>query len=158
MWVFMHTCYILSALSFLLLLTTGLQGFLWFYVLNANHSTFALLAVIVYLFTETLIIFFFVGTGVSIKEYVAQYHKSPDFHKRSIAIKRYVYPPMLLNMLLVMVLFITGGAVDTKHIPRFVHGLLFYICLAHFLFIFRIQHRAFKENTSLILDMSGVSQ
>ena len=158
MWFFMITCYAMTAVSFLMLFLTGLQGHFHFRILSANHPTFAILTMITYLFTETLVIFFFVGIGVSIKEYVAKHKVNPQYHTRSLAIKRRLYPPLLLNMLLVMVLFITGGAVDTHHMPAFVHGLLFYIGVIHFAYAIGIQHGCFKESTYIVLEMSGVSR
>ncbi len=156
MWFFMYTCYIFSLLSLALLSLTGLQGYFGFYIMNANHPTFALLATMIYLFTETLIIFFFVGTGVSIKEYTHDKNLCPIYRQESNAIKRKVYPPMLLNMLLVMTLFISGGAVDTHRFSPNMHGILFLVCLLHFLYVIVVQHNSFKENTELILKMSGV--
>ena len=157
MWFFMNTCYLLTLITFILLVTTGLQGWLHFPILNANHPTFALLTMIVYLFTETLVIFFFVGTGASIKEYTKEHHLKPDYQRQSLAIKRKIYPPLLLNMLLVMILFISGGAVDTNRLPSWLHGTLYGICLLHFVAVIRIQHHSFKENTALVLRMSGVN-
>jgi hypothetical protein len=157
MWFFMITCYVLSALTFILLFVNGLQGYFDFAILKAPHATFALLTIILYYFTETLVIFFFVGVGVSIRDFVIERKLNSDYHKRSIAIKRKVYPPLLLNMLLVAVLFISGGAVDTRRWPGWVHGGLFYICLAHFIYAFWIQHRSFRETTRIVMDMSGIS-
>lgn len=154
MWFFMNTCYIMTVISFGMLLITGLQGRYQFNVLNANHPLFALLTIIIYLFTETLVIFYFVGIGVSIRDYVLANRLKKDYHTRSTAIKRRVYPPLLLNMLLVMVLFISGGAVDTNHIPAWSHGLLFVLSLGQFVDTIRIQHQSFRESTAIVLEMS----
>ena len=154
----MILCYILTAVSFLMLFLSGLQGYFHFNILHAAHPTFALLTVIIYLFTQTLIIFYFVGIGVSIKEYVQDHKLIPEYQKRSFQVKRQVYPPILWNLLLVMILFISGGAVDTKHIPGWSHGLLFAISLLHFVKVIVIEHQSFKEATSIVLDMSGIKR
>jgi len=158
MWFFMNACYLLTILSFVMLVITGLQGHFSFPFLNVNHPTFALLTVIIYLFTQTLVIFFFVGIGVSIKEYVKKHKVNPNFHKRSLSIKMRVYPPLLLNMLLIMILFISGGAVDTHRIPAWSHGILFCVCLLHYMQVIGRQHFAFKESTAIILEMAGVAR
>src|SRR5437868_5288399 len=106
MWFFMITCYIFSALSFLMLLVVSVQSFVTFKVVSASPLSFLILTSVIYLFTETLVMFFFVGTGVSVKEYMLEKKLSGDFHKRSIGIKRRVYPPQLLNILIVMTAFI----------------------------------------------------
>jgi len=147
---------VFSLLTFIMLCLTGLSGYFHFLIFNANHPTFAILTIIIYLFTETLVIFFFVGTGVSVKEYTQEHKLDTQFHRRSIALKRRVYPPLLLNMLLVMVLFITGGAVDTHRLPGWAHGVLFLICIVHFLKAAYVQHLCFKEDTALIIEMSGL--
>lgn len=157
MWFFMISCYLFTLLTFVLLFLTALMGYFHFSILNANHPAFALLTIIVYLFTETLVIFFFVGTGVSVKEFTQEQKLDNGFHKRSIEIKRQVYPPLMLNMFLVMTLFITGGAVDTHRLPGWLHGALFLICIVHFVKAVGVQHQCFKKNTALILEMSGLS-
>src|SRR3989338_2137774 len=112
MWLFMMTCYVLSVFTFLLLCLSGLQGYFNFSILNANHPTFALLSVIVYLLTETLVIFFFVGVSSSIKDYTLLKKLDIGFYQRVAAIKRKIYPPTFLNILLVMGQAISGGAVS----------------------------------------------
>ena len=131
------------------------QSFLKFKILAANHLTFMVLISIVYAFTETLVIFFFVGTGVSIKEYVERHRLSQEFRKRSLAVKRKVYPPLLLNMLFMIILFVLVGAVDTYRIPFWIYLSLFIGCIIDYLRIKFIQNECFGENTNIILEMSG---
>ncbi len=158
MWFFMILCYVFTLVSFCMLILSGLQGYCGFMIFKATHATFAILTIIFYLFTETLIIFYFVGIGVSIKEYVLEKKLPLDYNQRSLKIKRNVYPPILFNILLMMALFISGGAVDTRHLPLWSHGLLFYGSLLHFLKVVLIQHRSFKEATELVLEMAGIKR
>ncbi len=152
----MITCYVLTALSVLMLFISGLQGYFKFLIFNANHPTFALLTTIIYLFTQSLIIFFFVGTGVSIRDYTQEKKLDLTFRKRSLAVKRKVYPPLLLNMMLVMGLFISGGAVGTHRLPGWLHGIYFLVCFFDYIRVILIQHGCFKDETAVILDMSGI--
>ncbi len=154
----MNSCYVLSLISFGCLLTAFFQSFFQFLIGNANHITFILMTSICYLFTETLIIFFFVGTGVSIKEYAQEHQLKSHYHQDSIAIKRKVYPPQLINILLMIILFILVGAVDTLRFPRGLYQLYFVFCLGHYLFMKRIQNDCFKKNTQVVLDMSGIAR
>jgi len=158
MWFFMQSIYVLSLFSFLLLITAFFQSFLQFSVLQANHLTFMVLTSIIYLFTETLAIFFFVGTGVSVKEFMLKQKITGDYHKKSIAIKRKVYPPLLLNMLFMIILFIMVGAVDTGHVPAWTYYGLFVFCIGHYVKIKVIEHQSFIEMTENILAMSGVTR
>jgi len=156
MWFFMNTCYVLSLITFLILLTAFIQSFLNFSVIQANHTTFMILASIIYCFTETLVIFFFVGTGVSVKEYTHDHNLDTQYHKRSIAIKHRVYPPLMWNLLFMIILFVLVGAVDTHRMPLWLYQVIFISCLFHYLKAKVIQHNCFKDNTQIILDMSGV--
>jgi len=154
----MNTCYVMTAITFACLLTAFFQSFMKFSIFNADHVTFIILTSIVYCFTETLVIFFFVGTGVSIKEYTLDHKLDPSYHKRSIGIKRKVYPPLLVNMLFMMILFILVGAVDTHRFPLWLYSVLFAGCIYHYIRIKMVQNQSFKENTQLVLDMSGIEK
>lgn len=118
--------------------------------------SFLILTSIIYLFTETLIIFFFVGTGVSVKEYMLEKRISGNFHQRMIKIKRTMYPPQLLNMLILMIAFILYGAADTGKLPYFIYPTLLILGIIHYAYVRTIIHRSFKENTFVILEMSGL--
>ena len=155
MYFFMITMYFLSLLTLVLLVISGAQGIFGFLFFGVNHSAFGFVAAIVYLFTEVLVMFFFVGTGVSIKEYIQQNNSDKNYHKRSNEIKRKLYPPTLLNVFLIMTTFIIGGGVDTGVISGWIHGLLFYIAFIHFFKMITVQHDCFRQNTDIILEMTG---
>ena len=133
MWFFMYSCYVMTLVTFITLIIAFFQSFLKFSVFNADHVTFIIFTSILYCFTETLVIFFFVGTGVSVKEYTLEKNLDHSFHKRSIAIKRKVYPPLMLNLLFLMVLFILVGAVDTYRFPGWLYYILFFGCIVHYI-------------------------
>ncbi len=120
--------------------------------------SFLILTAIVYLFTETLVIFFFVGTGVSVKEYMLEHKIYGDFHKRMISLKRVMYPPQLLNILILMTAFILYGAADTGKIPHIIYQGLLFGGIIHFCYAKVIQHRSFRDNTFIILEMSGIKK
>ena len=158
MWFFMYCCYFLSLASFLMLGIIFLQSFMPFFVFKASPMSFLILTCIVYLFTETLVIFFFVGTGVSVKEYMLEHKITGNFHKRLIALKRIMYPPQLLNILILMTAFIFYGAADTGKIPVWVYRTLLLAGIAHFCYAKLLQHRSFRDNTFIILEMAGIKR
>lgn len=158
MWFFMITCYIFSALSFLMLVIVFLQSIVPFKVISASPLSFLILTSIIYLFTETLVMFFFVGTGVSVKEYMQEKKVHGDFHQRSIKIKRRIYPPQLLNIFILMTAFILFGAADTGKIPLWAYQGLLLVGVLQFIDAKRIQNDCFRDNTQIILDMSGIKR
>ena len=159
MYFFMIITYILSFISLILLILSGFEGVFKLNIYGGLFPTpLGFITAIVYLFTEVLVMFFFVGTGVSIKEFVQDNKLDSSFHARSFQIKRELYPPTLLNVFLIMTVFIIGGGVDTKVIPNWIHGILFYISFFHFLKLIVIQHKCFKDNTTIVLEMTGLTK
>lgn len=155
MYVFMILIYVLTGISFLALVVAGVQGYAAPDLTGINHFAFSFITVIIYLLTEVLVIFFFVATGGSVKDTVQEGKADSEYYNRALAIKRRVYPPTLINMLLVMTVFIMGGAADTGSIAPSIHGLAYGGTMIHFVFTIRRQHTCFKENTSIILAMTG---
>ena len=58
MWLAMYICYFFNFISLILLGITALQGYIPFLFIKANHSTTALLAIIVYFFRTNAYYFF----------------------------------------------------------------------------------------------------
>jgi hypothetical protein len=134
------------------------QSFIPFKVIHASPLSFLILTSIIYLFTETLIMFFFVGTGVSIKEYMLEKRIHGDFHKRSINIKRRIYPPQLLNLLILIIAFVLFGAADTHKISPWIYRGVLLLGILQYLDAKIIQNTCFRDNTQVILDMSGIKR
>ena len=158
MWFFMYACYLFSLLSWGMMLVVLGQSISPFFVFHASPMSFLILTSIIYLFTETLIMFFFVGTGVSVKEYMLEQKISGNFHQRSIALKRKLYPPQLLNILILMTAFIFYGAADTGKVSVWVYRGLLLAGIIHFCYAKVIQHRCFRDNTDIILSMAGIKR
>ena len=68
MWFFMILSYVMVAISGIGLLLIGMNHY--FDIWAQNHITLDLLISIIFVATQTLVMFFFVGTGVNIREYV----------------------------------------------------------------------------------------
>lgn len=158
MWILMTTCYALMAASFAGLGLVGLQGYLKFRILGAGHPQVALGVTMLYLFTETLVMFFFIGTGVNIKDYLKEHGGDVALYGRVRKLKQTLFPQMMLSILLVGVVFIMGGAVDRKLVPGWSHGVLFIAAILHFARLVVLQHRAFRVHTNTILEMCGVTR
>ena len=50
------------------MMITGFQGYYQFMIVKAGHQQFALFSTIFYMFTETLVMFYFIGSGTAIKK------------------------------------------------------------------------------------------
>ena len=148
--------YLCIAVTFLLLFLSGLQGYFQFQVFQVSHSQFALLATVFYMFTETLVMFYFIGSGTAIKKTIASLSIETDGYEKVKKTKMLLFPHMTLNMVFVGVVFILGGAVQTGSVAGWIHGLLFALAFFHFLYTTVLQHRGFKENVEIIGEISLV--
>ena len=144
--------------TFLLLSLTGLQGYFQFYIFKAGHSQFALFTAIFYMFTETLVMFYFIGAGTAIKKTIVSLGLETDGYEKVKKTKMVLFPHLTLNMVLIGTVFILGGAVQIGSISGWIHGLLFDIAFLHFLYTTMVQHRGFKENVEIISELAQHSE
>ena len=92
MWFFMILSYVMVAISGIGLFLIGMNHYfdLW----PQNHITLDLLISIIFVATQTLVMFFFVGTGVNIREYVESHSDvKNDLYQQMLGLKRKLYPP-----------------------------------------------------------------
>jgi len=137
-------------LSFAGILVNGLQGFFQFNIYNANHIAFAFVSTILYMFTQTLIMFYFIGAGKKIKETIINYDLDKKNYQEVIDIKMKLFPPLTLNMLFVGTAFVLGGGVHTGAINKYWHTGLFFLSLLHYLKVIFIQHKSFIKNSYIL--------
>ena len=150
----MILCYLCIAVTLLLLVLSGLQGYFQFQIIQANHPQFALLSAVFYMFTETLVMFYFIGSGSAIKKSINPERKQTGLYEKVKKTKMLLFPHLMMNMILIGVVFILGGAVQTGSMAGWVHGILFDLAFFHFLYTTVLQHRGFKENVEIIGELS----
>ena len=73
--------YLFMAITFIFLFLTGMQGYYQFQIIQANHSQFALLSSVFYMFTETLVMFYFIGSGVAIKKTIQEFNLDVNIYE-----------------------------------------------------------------------------
>jgi len=158
MWGLMIISYLCIAITTLLLFLTGLQGYFQFYIFKAGHSQFALLTAIFYMFTETLVMFYFIGSGTAIKKSIKMGGGEPRLYEKVKKTKMILFPHLTINMVFIGTVFILGGAVQTGSVAGWIHGLLFDLAFIHFLYVTILQHRGFKENVEIIGEIAIVEE
>ena len=112
----------------------------------------------IFIATQTLVMFFFVGTGVSIKEYIQENPgTNHSFHQDSLKIKRKLYPPTMALTLLFVGMIIMHGLFIIKQAREFWFHITYIATYYYFIKSTVIQHKCFKENTLIILNMTGLN-
>ena len=153
MWFFMITSYVLIILSAIGMILIGINHYI--NIWPTQHITFDLFVSLIFIATQTLIIFFFVGTGVNIKEYtLLSGNINNKFYKGILAIKRKLYPPTLLVTILFMITVIVDGAYFLGKINEWWFHIFYVLTLYYFIKSSIQQHKAFIGSTNIILAMT----
>src|SRR5258706_11517900 len=84
----------------------------------AAHIRFALFGIVVVLFTQTMTLFYFVGTGSRIKKVVQRYGLAASLVERTRRLKARLFPWLTFTPLVTMAAFIVGGGAHTHALPR----------------------------------------
>ena len=152
MWGVMILSYILMGISFVSIIIAALSGFFHFNLSGANHILIALYSSIIYMFTETLIMFYFIITGIKIKELIKNNKLDIiEYYKPILDMKMKLFPHIMLNMIIIGVTFIIGGAVHNNIISPLIHSLGFLLGICHYGWLIILQHRCFIRNTELVI-------
>ena len=153
MWFFMILCYVLVTISGLGLVQIGLNHYFDFW--QTNRITFDLIVSIIFIAAQTLVMFFFVGTGVNIREYLEEHPElGHDLYKKMFAIKRRLYPPTMMVTMLFMATVIADGIYYFGRISEWWFHASYFLTLWYFYKATKEQHASFKGSTEIVLEMT----
>jgi hypothetical protein len=113
----------------------------------ATHIIIALVTVVIGLFSQSMTMFFFIGTGKELKEKSEQ---DANVVQRTRVFKSRVFPAAMWAMTAIMVTFITGGGVGMGKTPIWLHDALAALSIFMFGRAYWIQIRAMNENATLM--------
>ncbi len=153
MWFFMISSYVMVGLSGIGLLLIGVNHYanIW----ATSHIALDLLVSIIFIATQTLVMFFFVGTGVNIKDYVNEHAEIGDnYYKDILKIKRKLYPPTLMVTILFMLAVILDGAFFLGKVSEWWFHLFYLLTIYYYIKATIVQHRAFVGSTNIVLAMT----
>jgi hypothetical protein len=138
---------ITTLLSIAGLIATTAMGFFAAPGHYAQHIFFALATVVVGLFSQSMTMFFFIGTGKEIKEAA---NNDALVVQRTKLFKARVFPAAMYAMLILMVTFIMGGGVATGKTPKWLHLSLTAATLVMYGRAYWVQLQAMHENAGLM--------
>ncbi|MBT3738532.1 MAG: hypothetical protein HOG33_05495 [Candidatus Marinimicrobia bacterium] len=131
----------------------------YFDIWAQNHITLDLIVSIIFIAAQTLIMFFFVGTGVNVREYLELHSELGDsLYKQMFAIKRKLYPPTMMVTILFMAMVIMDGVYFIGKASEWWFHILYLLTLYYFFKATIVQHNSFKESTEIVLSMTGTSR
>lgn len=138
---------ITTLLSIVGLIATGVFGFLASPGHVAQHIFFALGTVILGLFSQSMTMFFFIGTGKEIKEAAGN---DAAVVQQTRTFKTKVFPIAMYAMVVLMVTFIMGGGVASGKTPHWLHLSLFIASVATYSRAYWVQLQTMVENAGLM--------
>ena len=123
-------------------------------VLVRHHFLLALPTMLLSLFAQSMVIFYFIGTGRLIKDEVASY---PEAERKVIwkalsGFKARTSPVATFCLLSAIVVFVLGGAVHTRVLPSWTHLAASVVAIALHACAIVIEAQVFAENNRLMDD------
>ena len=153
MWFFMILSYVMVFISGIGLLLIGINHYINFWA--QNHITLDLLVSIIFIASQTLVMFFFVGTGVNVREYLESHKElGDDLYHQMFAIKRKLYPPTMMVTILFMSMVIIDGVFFIGKVSEWWFHILYLLTLYYYFKATRVQHHSFKESTKIVITMT----
>ena len=145
--------YVLVFISGIGLLLIGINHYINFWA--QNHITLDLLVSLIFIASQTLVMFFFVGTGVNVREYLESHKEiGDDLYRQMFAIKRKLYPPTMMVTILFMAMVIIDGAFFLGKVSEWWFHILYLLTIYYYYKATRVQHLSFKDSTKIILVMT----
>ena len=153
-----------TALALAGFLVTSIQGFavaggasagsMAMKTLVGRHFVYAIPTVLLSLFSQSMTIFYFIGTGRLVKDEIADF---PDAPKTTIlkALRRFkarTSPPATFALFSAIAVFVAGGAVHTRFLPSWTHLAASILAVALHLWALVAEWRVFAENNRLMDD------
>ena len=129
------------------LITTIILGFQANPGQQATHMIAAIATVVIGLFSQSMTMFFFIGTGKELKDASNQ---DADVVQRTRSFKSRVFPAAMWAMAAIMVTFIMGGGVGQGRTPIWLHDALAALSVFLYARAYVIQIRAMNENATLM--------
>ena len=115
-----------------------------------NHILMALLTTLFGLFSQSMTMFFFIGTGKEIKQKAKGEQDEAAVVAETRRYKNLVFPAAFYSMIVLMVTFIVGGGVHTGKLPSWLHQLLAFASLLMYARAYWLEVRAMDENAALM--------
>ena len=161
MYSFMVICYLLMVVNLCAITVCGLMGVYNISFFGANHAQFGLLAILLFVFTETIVMYFFIATAKSIKNILIESDSSTSeqLWGRIKDIKNIIFPQTMLTITLIGALYIfyfgyvssnsnnSDFAYTWFSVPFFILGYL------HHIWTLKVKNDSFKMQIDVIKNL-----
>lgn len=165
MYSFMVICYLLMVVNLFSITFCGLMGIYDISFFGASHAQFGLLAILLFVFTETIVMYFFIATAKSIKNILIESNSSmsEELWSRIKNIKNIIFPQTMLTITLIgsLYIFYFGYVSSNSNNSDFAYSWIslpfFILCYFHHLWTLKVKNDSFKMQVGVIKDLPNNS-
>jgi hypothetical protein len=149
-----------ALLSIVCFIITLLMGFMVVQTTLSQHIFFGFFTTFMVTLSQSMTMFYFIGTGKQVKDLVADLPSGAQLIQRTKVFKAKVFPPSLWAMVFTMATMIIGGGVHTKAswTPPLLHTLLAGISLYYNIVAFWKEAKYMIENNILLEEVDRLLQ
>jgi hypothetical protein len=147
-------------ISIICFIVTLLTGFTVVRSTLTQHVLFGLFTTFLVTLTQSMTMFYFIGTGKQVKDLVAGLPTGPQFVQRTKFFKAKVFPASLWSMLFTMATMIIGGGVHTQvtWTPPLLHAALAAVSLYYNIVAFWREAKYMMQNNILMEEVARLLQ
>lgn len=145
---------------------SGAMVFLDIKFFGASHAQFSLLAILVFVLTETVVMYFFIATGKSIKNILIENNNSESekLWEKIKSIKSIIFPQIMLTVTIVGTLYVfyfgyvasNSNAENIKY--AWISAPLFFVSYLHHIWTLKIKNDSFKMHIEIVGELPGSEQ
>jgi hypothetical protein len=132
------------------LIATMIAGYMASSMHAAQHIILALVTTVIGLFSQSMTMFFFIGTGKQLKDSVKGTATEPVVRQKIRELKSRVFPIATYATAALMVTFIMGGGVKGGQTPVWLHDVLAYVSILLIARAYASEIGAMNDNAALM--------
>jgi hypothetical protein len=92
----------------------------------SRHISYGIFSTLITLFAHSMMMFYLIGKGKSVKDAMAEHNVTGDYYRRIAEARKPVFSMATIAMAATMVTAIVGASVDTGVLPLMVHAMIAY--------------------------------
>ena len=104
----------------------------------------------VMLLAHSMMMFYLIGKGKSVKDAMTEHHVTGDYYRRIAAARKPVFSVGTVAMAVTMITAILGASVDTGVLPPIVHAMIAYGAILCNLAAVKIEMAALTESSRIV--------
>ena len=120
----------------------------------SRHISYGIFSTLITLFAHSMMMFYLIGKGKSVKDAMAEHNVTGDYYRRIAAARKPVFSIGTLAMAATMITAILGASVDTGVLPPIVHATIAYGAIICNLAAVRIEIVALTASSRIVNEVN----